>query len=88
VLTVNRCGTLALSLKPHSVTHRFLLIIIIIDYYLKNIEELWPIDQFHYQEEVALFYLHLKEYDVEHALTSLIFNIDELIKLLISKIYY
>jgi hypothetical protein len=44
---------------------------------------LWPYQYFHYQEEVALQFLHLKSYDVELALTALTYSIDQLISLLL-----
>ncbi|CDW75948.1 UNKNOWN [Stylonychia lemnae] len=50
--------------------------------YLKNIELIWPHDIYHYQEESALLYLLLKNYDVQLALTSILYNHDELVKLL------
>eukprot|EP00347_Sterkiella_histriomuscorum_P008607 403344447 len=51
--------------------------------YLQNIENHWPHHIFHYQEEIALLYLQLKNYDVESALSSVLYNIDELVKLLL-----
>ena len=56
--------------------------------YLRNIESVWPYDIFHYSEELALFYLLLKNYDLELALTTVLYNCDELIKMLTSKYYY
>jgi hypothetical protein len=44
---------------------------------------LWPYQYFHYQEEVALHFLQLKNYDVELALTTMLHCIDQLISLLL-----
>ena len=50
-----------------------------VDYYLKQMDKLWPYEQCHFQEDLALYYLHKKNYDVEEALKSVILDIDELI---------
>ena len=48
-----------------------------------EMEKVWPFDQFHFQEDLALYYLHLKEYNVEETIKTAVFDIDELIQLLI-----
>jgi hypothetical protein len=54
--------------------------------YLSEIERLWPYQQFHFHEETALHYLHLKNYDVALALTTVTYNQDQLIQLLSGKL--
>ena len=53
--------------------------------YLKNMEQCWPYEAFYFQEELALYYLMLKNYDLDRAVTSALFNRDELIKLILGK---
>lgn len=51
-------------------------------YYLKELQKVWPYNLFHFQEEVALHFLHLKNYDVPLALMTASYNVDQLIQLL------
>ena len=53
-----------------------------LEYYLKNIEHLWPYNLFHFQEEVALHFLLLKDYNVSLALATVLYSQDQLIQLL------
>ena len=53
-----------------------------LEYYLKTIEHCWPYNLFHYQEEVALHFLHLKNYDINLALMTALYNKDQLVRLL------
>lgn len=55
----------------------------VIDYYLSNMQLLWPYQYFHYQEEVALQFLHLKKYDIELALSTVLYDMDQLVQLLL-----
>ena len=43
---------------------------------------LWPQHVYYYREEIALMFLAFKSYDIEKALISLMFKIDELIMLI------
>ena len=51
-------------------------------YYLTELQKVWPYHLYYYQEEVALHYLHLKNYDVPLALMTASYNVDQLIQLL------
>lgn len=51
-------------------------------YYLKELQKVWPYHLYHFQEEVALHFLHLKNYDVPLALMTASYNVDQLIQLL------
>lgn len=51
--------------------------------YLKELQKVWPYNLFHFQEEVALHFLHLKNYDVPLALMTASYNVDQLIQLLL-----
>lgn len=48
-------------------------------------EQLWPYHLYYYQEEVALHFLHLKNYDANLALATVLYNQDQLIRLLACK---
>jgi len=48
-------------------------------------EQCWPYESFYFQEELALYYLMLKNYDFERAITNVLYNRDELIKLIQGK---
>jgi hypothetical protein len=50
-----------------------------IEYYLTELQKVWPYHLYHYQEEVALHYLHLKNYDVPLTLMTASYNVDQLI---------
>jgi hypothetical protein len=45
-------------------------------------EKVWPYHLFHFQEDMALYFLHLKNYDVPLALFTACYNADQLIQLL------
>ena len=45
-------------------------------------KKLWPLTEYHYQEEIALNLLHLKSYHIEDAILSLIFDREEITKLI------
>ncbi len=51
-------------------------------FYLKELQKVWPYHLYHFQEEVALHFLHLKNYDVPLALMTASYNVDQLIQLL------
>ena len=50
----------------------------LVDEYLRTAQQNWPHQSIDYAEDVALRYLHLKNYDVHSALVSLLFNNGEL----------
>lgn len=55
----------------------------LIDYYLIQMKKLWPPrNQYFYQEDIALQFLHMKNYKIEDAIISAIFDKDQLIELI------
>jgi hypothetical protein len=46
---------------------------------------MWPYHLFHFQEEQALHFLHLKGYNIELALATVTYNQDQLIHMLSGK---
>ena len=49
---------------------------------MKELQKVWPYHLYYFQEEVALHFLHLKNYDVALALMTATYNVDQLIQLL------
>ena len=55
----------------------------LVDYYLAQAKKLWPPrDQFFYQEDIALQFLHMKNYIIEDAILSILYDKDQLIQLI------
>jgi hypothetical protein len=42
------------------------------------VKRIWPLSEFGYREELALFYLYLNNYDIIRTLFSVLYNVDEL----------
>ena len=53
--------------------------------YLEEAKKVWPYAKFMFREELALYFLSLKKYDVIRALFSILYNVDELHFVYISK---
>lgn len=50
----------------------------IVDRYIEEVKRIWPLSEFGYREELALFYLYLNNYDIIRTLFSVLYNVDEL----------
>lgn len=55
------------------------------DKYIEEVKKIWPYEKFMFKEELALHYLSLKNYDIIRALFSIIYNVDELHFIYMSK---
>ena len=53
-----------------------------VESYLEGAKQAWPHHLYTYQEEVALCYLSMKDYDCKEALKAMVINIDEIICLI------
>lgn len=56
---------------------------ILVEYYIQQAKKFWPPkDQYRYQEDIALQFLHMMKYSVADALLSIIYDKNTIIKLI------
>ena len=59
----------------------------LVQYYLNQMKKLWPHSEYFYQEDIALQFLHLKNYRVEDAILSFIYDREELLQVIKRKFF-